>query len=182
MEGRLWALNRVPPLPDERDVASKLRTKYGRTTMKILKSAALVVASTLISFSAQAAETHNMTSEFGTTTNPTGVWTYGHYGDEGAGSLDKSTFQPFTLQVGLPADLSGLAQCDGSSGNLIGWRDETDPNVIKNTGTTTFCGGFSGITFHAGAVTFGPHNGPAVARFTVPGAGDWLVVKWRVGY
>jgi hypothetical protein len=143
--------------------------------MKTLQLAMLVIALALMSFSAHAAETHNMTTEFSASSNPNDVWTYGHYGDEGSGSLDKSTFQPFTLQSGLPADLSGLGQCDGSSGYLEGWRDETDPNVLRNTGATTFCGGFSGITFHAGAVTFGPYRGPAVVRYTVPSAGDWQV-------
>ena len=90
--------------------------------------------------------------------NPNGVWTYGHY----TGGLDQNTFDAY-----LAFDTVLI----GGGGILEVARDAVnpaDPNIIKNVGVdaTAF-----NIDFHGDAVTFGPTDGPAVARLITPFAG-----------
>jgi len=58
-------------------------------------------------------------------------------------------------------------------GSLDVWRDKTDPNIVKNIGLSDVVA--FNITFHPGEVTFGPTDGPAVARWTAPSAGTFQV-------
>jgi hypothetical protein len=131
---------------------------------------------------AKAAESYDLTADFSSTLNPNGPWEYGYYT-----GLDKGTFTQFADNFDLPADLNTFGQCNPPVGGfLVGWRDVVDPNILKNTGNTHVCPGFNGITFNAGAVTFGPDSGPdgrfgAVVRFTVPSAGTWQVVATFTG-
>jgi PEP-CTERM motif len=102
-----------------------------------------------------------------TTNGGTNVWGYGRYASSvGAGS--PATFDDFGLNVRITVD-------PASGQLLMGWRNGSpspiDPNIIKNEGSTVTTSAFSIITFNAGAVTFGPFLGPAVARFTAPAAG-----------
>ena len=59
-------------------------------------------------------------------------------------------------------------------GSLSEWYNgPTDPNIIKNIGSTTVTA--YSIAFHPDAVTFGPYLGPTVARWTAPSAGMFQV-------
>jgi hypothetical protein len=104
----------------------------------------------------------NLASDW-SSSNPSGVWSYGHY----TGGLSPSSFSQFTENyyggVVTPDDLT----------KLNAWGEGGDPNIIKNTGPTFTTVNFGQITFNAGAVTFGPYLGPTVVRFTAPTAGNY---------
>lgn len=144
--------------------------KWEDTKMNKIRLLALFVVLFVTSLSLSAGETYTLGSSFTATNNPNGVWTYGHY----IGGMDKSSFQPFSSNL----DLSGNVNCDDPNNvNIRGWKaNQLDPSILKNFDVQdVYCPGYSGLTFRASSLVFGPYLGPTVARFTVPSDGSWQV-------
>ena len=100
--------------------------------------------------------------------NPNGNWTYGQYQ---GGALAPSTFLPF--------DDSGVVSSGPFAGEAY-WDNSahtSDPNIDYNTTSANInTGSGSGnIEWVAHKVTFGPYQGPTVARWTAPSAGTYDV-------
>ena len=120
----------------------------------------LVFLVALFSFSMMGqvnAAVYDLNNDFSLAANPNGVWTYGAYT-----GLNPGSFDPY--------------EGKGTYLTLEFWRDRTDPNIVKNTGTLLYYNdGGADITFHADKITFGPTYGPAVARWIAPSAGMYQV-------
>jgi len=136
--------------------------------MKFFKSAVLIIALTLMSLSAQA---YSLSADWDFNNNPNGTWTVGTYN-----GLDTGSFTAFAV-----ADKQTIFINDAVDGSLTAelqvYRGAAaiDPNIIKNVGDTVTTACCSEITFNADAVTFGPFHGAAVARWTAPTTGTYLV-------
>jgi hypothetical protein len=99
----------------------------------------------------------SLSADWSVASNPNGQWSYGRYT-----GLVPGSFSLFPLKI--------------VTAPLQAWWDGTgDPNIVKNIGLTDVYSAGTTITLHAGAVTFGPWLGPAVARWTAPSAGMYQV-------
>jgi hypothetical protein len=137
----------------------------------ILKSALLMAVSLSLPMAANAVPltttTYDLALDFATASQ-SGAWQYGYYVPEIGGSFDPSSFLSFQNVTTPVAGYSSLIGWSKTSGSI------SDPNIIKNTGSTfTTTAALGQITFNEDQVTFGPYKGPTVARWTAEYSGTF---------
>ena len=132
--------------------------------MKIAATAASLVFG--LAAVTQAATSFDAATDFSTSSNPNGVWSYGSY----ANIADQTTFVPFTTEgdggTVVNPTYTGLALWFTPSGT-----HNPDPNVIKNLSGHVVDDGTN--HWPVNALTLGPAFGGSVIRFTVPVAGTY---------
>jgi hypothetical protein len=101
----------------------------------------------------------------GSANNPNGVWTYGQYTSN---TIEPASFAAYTSSNLATGIYAGLYQWKGSN---------SDPNIVYNSNSTDVLpgSGTGNIDFKAHEVTFGPYDGPDVARFTAPTTDSYLL-------
>jgi hypothetical protein len=120
------------------------------------------IFATLLPLGAAVAQTYSVSSDFSTSNNPNGPWTYGWLNSLGGS---------FTAY-------SQIETISGSGGNVYGWIDPNhvtsfDPVDLYNPNATAMA--FSTAILPAGAAAFhpGPNDEISDFRFTVPAAGNY---------
>ena len=109
-------------------------------------------------------------------TNPNpSAFTYGRYGSPQtpfAGTIDPTTFSRFSKSGDL-----GTLNNNSHYNGLLYEKDasDIDPNVIYNSTSKAILTApdYGDITFNPHELTFGPYQGPTVARFTAKAAGTY---------
>ena len=134
-------------------------------TYTVLGKTALALLLAHFSHGVAFATIYNAADDFSSTSNPTGVWSYG--------------WSP-TLGGAFNVDTDSTQALGGISG-LVQWRGDQpaqadgNPSVFKNTTASPIV--FSSITLPAGALALHPGSAgqDAVIQFTAPSAGQYSI-------